>query len=177
MAENNNDDALSEYLEAWVRKTSGMEWHDQQVASLKEELAAASSLAQQATVKYLLLRGRFNLRGLMDHTMENMGISTGVWWKPSTPVACWGEYIAKRPALQECLEERNVNVEEAGALLSAIYHTLSEDGSQDDQQTTGSTLRIGHPLDHDQRKVMACLCEDANVPYEVVPDPVTDALA
>lgn len=42
---------------------------------------------------------------------------------------------------------------------------------------TGSTLRIGHPLDHDQRKVMACLCEDANVPYEVVPDPVTDALA
>lgn len=41
-----------------------------------------------------------------DHTMENMGISTGVWWKPSTPVACWGEYIAKRPALQECLEER-----------------------------------------------------------------------
>ncbi len=39
----------------------------------------------------------------------------------------------------------------------------------------GSTLRIGPPLDQEQQKVMACICKDAGVRYEFVPDLTTDA--
>lgn len=107
MAENNNDDALSEYLEAWVRKTSGMEWHDQQVASLKEELAAASSLAQQATVKYLLLRGRFNLRGLMGENKVGGLRSHGVdvHGAPTSTMLLSPRLACKHPVMHDAHSE------------------------------------------------------------------------
>ncbi len=65
MAEKNEDDALSKYLEAWVRNVSLEEGHDLKVARLKKELAATSDWLQQATVNYLHLRGRFNMRGIL----------------------------------------------------------------------------------------------------------------
>lgn len=74
MIENNEDDALSEYLEAWARGASRLDWHNRELARLEEEKAATTYLLQEMTAKYLRVRGRFNLHGLLgDNRVGALG--------------------------------------------------------------------------------------------------------
>ncbi len=74
MAENNEDDALLEYLETWM--LSLMVEDDLEIASLKKKLAITSDRLQQITAVNLHALGRFNLRGLLG---EKEGWNDPIW--------------------------------------------------------------------------------------------------
>lgn len=155
---NNPDDVLPEYLAMHARRVRHKKWME--LAYLKGYVAGKEHDLQLITEQYYSILVRKTVLRFLE------GICDGA----SDSVA-WDKYVAKRPALQKRLTELNVHVEEAGALLSDMYNTLlgRYDVPVDTKQMVGCKLYIGRPLTSDERKIIASLCEDANVPYELVP--------
>ncbi|PNW72151.1 hypothetical protein CHLRE_16g680350v5 [Chlamydomonas reinhardtii] len=139
---------------------------DKEVVRLKGEL-------QLMTAQYLQLKGKLDMRGLMEYIQDTMSVRTGVNWEKTNPVSSWRSYISVRPRLKQCLEEHYVNTDEAPQALSDMCTTLSiafdNSRTPDEYYQMGLKLHIGTPLkDGQQRALMTCLCKDLNVPYEYV---------
>ncbi|KAG2439405.1 hypothetical protein HXX76_004762 [Chlamydomonas incerta] len=136
-----------------------------------KEIVRLTAELQRTTSQYLNLRGLLNMRGVMEYIQETMSIRHNVTWKKYDAVSSWQAYLDKRPSLKQCLGKCNVDIATAPQALSGMYATLSgaihNSHAPEGYKQAGLTLYIGYPLeDWRQCALMACLCQDANIPYE-----------
>ncbi|PNW80682.1 hypothetical protein CHLRE_07g325757v5 [Chlamydomonas reinhardtii] len=137
------------------------------------EVKLLTKRLQYTMAQYLRQLGMLSMRGIMEYIQCTMLHPTDVMWVSSQAQACWQAYVDQRPSLQECLLKRRLAVDNVGQDLADVYKTLSEDihGSQTPTlyQKYDSVLYIGAPLVQKQRELIACLCEDVHVAYQVMP--------
>ncbi|KAG2446323.1 hypothetical protein HXX76_000911 [Chlamydomonas incerta] len=143
-----------------------------QIAGYREEILRLQGDLNTAKAMYSG-EGLLSMRDIMEYIQRTMPDRTDVKWVGSQAKTCWQSYVEQRPSLKECLNKRRLAVDNVGEDLVDVYKTLSEkihdSQTPTEYQKSDSVLYIGAPLVQKQRELIACLCEDVQVAYQVMP--------